>query len=402
MLIEFKIKNFLSFKDETRLLMTSVKTFKENPEAIITTKRSFNLLKTAAIFGANAAGKSNLIWAMFAMTRTIFNSFSNSLKKREDRDDAIFQFLLNSATEKANIMFELSFIIDNVIFRYGFEINDFEIRKEWLYRKVDREVPLFVREGQQFDINQEFFSEGEKYKSQVNPNVLFLSLLSQNNQPIAGQIFLFFTKINVISGLHANYQKFTAKLLRQDTNFKNWAAQVLKYLEIANIEPGDKEDDIVTIHRRYDGNNMFSEAIPMSAGLESEGTRQLIHILGPIYDTLRSGSILFIDEFGCKLHPNLTKKLIELFHQHNKNNAQIIFSSLDPTLMGSTLFRRDQIWFVEKDQFGVSSLYSLSDFSAKALRSSGSLDRKYLNNEFGAADTLEITDKITELLYEKV
>ncbi len=94
MLIEFKFKNFLSFKDETRLLMTSVKTFKENPEAIITTKRPFDLLKTAAIFGANAAGKSNLIWAMFAMTRTIFNSFSNSLKKKEDREDAIFQFLL--------------------------------------------------------------------------------------------------------------------------------------------------------------------------------------------------------------------------------------------------------------------------------------------------------------------
>lgn len=401
MLIEFKFKNFLSFKDETRLLLTTVKTFKENPDAIIPTTRPFDLLKTAAIFGANAAGKSNLIFAMAAMLQTIRDSFSNSLKKKEEREDAIFQFLLNSASEKANIMFEVSFIVDNTIFRYGFEINDFEIKKEWLYRKIDREVPLFIRENQQFDINQESFSEGERYKSQVNSNVLFLSLLSQNNQPISGQIFLFFTKINVISGLHASYQKYTVRLLRQDNNFKNWAAQVLKYLEIANIEPGEKDDEFVAIHRKYDGSNLFSEAIPMRSALESEGTRQLIHILGPIYDTLREGAILFIDEFGCKLHPNLTRKLIDLFHQHNKNNAQIIFSSLDSTLMDNSLFRRDQIWFVEKDQFGVSSLYSLSEFSKKALRNSAALDRKYLNNEFGAADTLEITDKITELLYEK-
>ncbi len=401
MLIEFKFKNFLSFKDETRLLLTTVKTFKENPDAVIVSKRPIDLLKTAAIFGANAAGKSNLIFAMSAMLRTVSDSFSNSLKKKEERQDIIFQFLLNSVSEKENSMFEVSFIIDNTIFRYGFEINDFEIRKEWLYRKVDREVPLFVREGQQFDINQESFSEGEKYKSQVNPNVLFLSLLAQNNQPISVQVFNFFSKINVISGLHASYQKYTARLLRQDNNFKNWAAQVLKYLEIANIEPGEKDDDFIAIHRKYDGSNLFSEAIPMSSALESEGTRQLIHILGPIYDTLRGGAILFIDEFGCKLHPNLTKKLIELFHQHNKNNAQVIFSSLDPTLMDSSLFRKDQIWFVEKDQFGVSSLYSLSDFSKKALRNSAALDRKYLNNEFGAADTLEITDKITELLYEE-
>jgi len=401
MLIEFKFRNFLSFKDETSLLMTTVKSFKDNPLNIIPTNRQFELLKSAAIFGANAAGKSNLLGAMALMCRTIFTSFSNSLLKKEERDEERFQFLLNTSSENANVMFEASFLIQDTIFRYGFEINDYDIKKEWLYRKIDREVSLFSRDEQKFEINQESFSEGEKYKTEVNPNVLFLSHLSQNNQPISRQVFSFFVGINVISGLHINYQKFTARLLAQNSHFKNWAAEVLKYLEISNIEAGEKDDEIITFHRKYNENNLFLEAVPFHPTAESDGTRQLIHILGPIYDTLRNRRILFIDEFDCKLHPNLTKKLIEFFHQFNLNNAQIIFSTLDPGLMNSKLLRRDQIWFVEKDQFGVSSLYSLSDFSAKAVRNSSPYDKMYLNNEFGAADGLEITDKLTELLYEQ-
>ncbi|HEV2482780.1 MAG TPA: ATP-binding protein [Puia sp.] len=401
MLIEFKVKNFLSFKEETRLLLTNVKSFKENPGSLIRTKRPFDLLKTIGIFGANAAGKSNLITAMNVMRRTIFNSFSDSLKKKEERDDERMQFALSSATDQANVLFEASFLIENIIFRYGFEINDYEIKKEWLYRKIDREVPLFIRENQSFEINQESFAEGEKFKKEVNSNVLFLSHLAQYNQPVSRQVYIFFDKINIISGLHANYHRYTARLLKQNANFKNWAAEVLKYLEIVNIEAGEKDEEIVTYHRKYDENNLFLEAVPIDVSLESDGTKQLIHILGPIYQTLRNGDILFIDEFGCKLHPNLTKKLIELFHRFNVKNAQIIFSSLDPSLIDGYVLRRDQIWFVQKDQFGVSSLYSLSDFSAQAVRSSSSYEKKYLKNEFGAADTLEITDKITELLYEQ-
>ncbi|HWK07270.1 MAG TPA: ATP-binding protein [Puia sp.] len=403
MIIEFKFRNFCSFKDETHLLMTSVKSFKDHLNTnVIKTNRDFDLLKTAAIYGSNAAGKSNLIKAISGMNWIIFSSFRNSLLKEEEKLDQNFQFKLNSSSEKDNVMFEVSFILESILYRYGFEINGFEIKKEWLFRKIEREVPLFTREEQEFEINQESFIEGEKYKTEVNSNVLFLSHLSQNNQVISKQILGFFAKINVISGLHEQYyQKYTAKLLGEDNNFKNWAASVLKYLEISNIEAGEKDDEIITYHRKYDKNNLFLEAVPFDKMMESDGTKKLIHILGPIYDTLRRGRILFFDEFDSKLHPNLTRKLIEFFHRFNLNNAQIIFSALDPGLMDNSIFRRDQIWFVEKDQFGVSKLYSLSDFSAKAVRNSSAYDKKYLQNEFGAADTLDITDKITELLYEQ-
>ena len=96
--------------------------------------------------------------------------------------------------------------------------------------------------------------------------------------------------------------------------------------------------------------------------MESEGTKKLIHILGPIYDTLRKGKILFIDEFNSKLHTNLSKKLLTFFNSLNKRNAQIVFSGHDTNLLDKNLLRRDQIWFIDKDQFGASELYSLSEF----------------------------------------
>ncbi|MFD1257784.1 ATP/GTP-binding protein [Mucilaginibacter terrae] len=401
MLIEFKFKNLYSFKDEVSFLMTRVKSFKEHLNSnIIHTGREFDLLKTAAIYGSNGAGKSNFFSAMGAMINIITNSFSDSLKKENEKSDRNFQFKLNSVTEKSNSMFEISFIKNEIIYRYGFEIFGHKINREWLYRKQEREILLFSREGQEFEINNESFPEGEKYKDEVNDNVLFLSHLAQYNQKNSKKVLEWFDNLNVISGLHEEFHKgFTADLLRTDSNFKKWAASVLKYLEISNIEAGEKDGEIITYHNKYDGNNLLIEAIPFQSKMESDGTVKLIHILGPIYDTLRSGSILFIDEFDSKLHPNLTKKLVSFFQEFNLRNAQFIISGQNTNILDKKLLRRDQIWFIEKDQFGSSSLYSLSDFNSDAVRNSSAYDKKYLDNNFGAADALNITSKVTDLLY---
>lgn len=402
MLIELKFRNFLSFKDEARFLMTSVKSFKEHLTTnIIETDREFDLLKTAAIYGKNGGGKSNFINVINTMSSVVFNSYSNSLRNDVVKPDQDSQFKLNSKTEKANTMYEVSFLLNSTIYRYGFEINGYEIKKEWLYRKNDREVNLFIREGADFEINSESFSEGEKYKSDVNSNVLFISHLSQNNQPISRLVFRWFKNVNVMRGLYElYYEKLTAQLLVEDIHFKNWAASALKYLEISNIEAGEKDGEIITYHNKYDENNLLIDTIPFKTDKESEGTQKLILILGPIYDTIRNGRILFIDEFDSKLHPNLSKRLIDLFHKFNKNGAQIIFSCNDTNLLDKDIFRRDQIWFVDKDQFGASELYSLSEFDAKILRNTSAFDKKYLQNVFGGADSLEISTNLITLLYE--
>lgn len=401
MIIEIKFRNFLSFKDETCFLMTRVNSFKEHLDSnVIKVDREFELLKVSAIYGANGSGKSNFINAMHAMSYFVFNSFSNSLKKEEEKSLQNFSFKLNSQTEKADTMFEVSFLENSIIYRYGFEINNNEIKKEWLFRKNEREVNLFTRDNGNFNINLESFQEGEKYKNDVNSNVLLISHLAQNNQSIARTVFGWFSKVNVISGLYdLNYNKFTATLLETDLNFKKWASVALKYLEITNIEAGEKEGEIITYHNKYDENNLLIDSVAFNSKIESDGTKKLIHILGPIYDTLKLGRVLFIDEFDSKLHPALSKKLIELFQKFNINGAQLVFSAHDTTLLDKNLFRRDQIWFVEKDQFGASSLYSLSEFDAKTVRNTSAFDKKYLANEFGAADSLEISKNLMDLLY---
>jgi AAA15 family ATPase/GTPase len=403
MLIEFKTKNFYSFKEEISFLMTRVNSFKEHLETnIIRTQRDdIELLKTAAIYGANGSGKSNFLGGIAHMSSIIYNSFSDSLKKEEEINFENFNFKLNTETEKANTMFEVSFLEGSTIFRYGFETIDRIIKKEWLYKKVDREVLLFSREGEKFQINKESFSEGEQFKKTVNKNVLFISHLAQNNQKIASTVFRWFANLNVLSGIHdANYDKFTAKLLKSDPKFKKWASLMLKYLEISNIEAGENEGEVRTFHNRYDENNILVDSVQFTKYMESDGTLKLIHSLGPIYDTLKLGRVLFIDEFDSKLHPNLTKKLIKLFHDFNRSNAQLVFSAQDASLMDKDIFRRDQIWFTEKDQFGASSLFSLSEFDSNTVRNTSAFNKKYLANEFGAADTIELNNKIMDVLYE--
>lgn len=402
MLIELKFRNYLSFKDETRFLMTRVNSFKEHIETnVFKVGRNIELLKTATVFGANGSGKTSFILAMRTMSGIIFNSFSESLKKEEEKTIQNFAFKLNSETEKSNTMFEVSFIEDSIIYRYGFEIINYQIKNEWLFKKEEREVNLFTREGADFTINQDSFKEGEKYKNDVNSNVLLISHLAQNNQPVARIIFNWFAKINVISGIYdTNYNKFTANLLKSDTNFKKWASIVLKYLEVTNVEAGENDGEIITYHNKYDSNNLLIDSVQFSSEMESDGTKKLIHILGPLYDTLKFGRVLFIDEFDSKLHPNLSIRLIELFQKFNKNGAQLIFSAHDSNLLDKNLLRRDQIWFAEKDQFGASSIYSLSEFDAKTVRNTSAFDKKYLANKFGGADTMEINNKLIELLYE--
>ena len=402
MLIELKFRNFLSFKDETSFLMTSVKSFKEHIETnIIKTDREFDLLKSAAVYGANAGGKSNFIRFMYMFKFIVSNSYSNSLLEEEKRMGLDFNFRLNSNSLIGNAMYEASFLIGSDIYRYGFEINGFEIKKEWLYYRVEKEVLLFNREMQNFEVNSELFAEGDKYKTEINSNVLFLSHLAQNNQKVSRKIFSWFSNIDVITGLHEKqYEQITGRLLEKDSNFKKWLASSLKYLEISNIEAEEHEGKIITYHNNYDENNLLIGVVPFQIFSESDGTQKLIHILGQIYNTLKRGKILFIDEFDSKLHPNLSKKLIEFFHKFNKKNAQIIISGHDSNLLDKAIYRRDQIWFVDKNQFGASELYSLSEFDAKTVRNTSAFDKKYLQNIFGAADTLDITDTLIDLLYE--
>jgi AAA15 family ATPase/GTPase len=402
MIIEFKFKNFMSYKDETTINMTSVKSFKElkNSNVITKVNSNFNLLKSAAIFGSNGGGKSNFIEAILFMKDVFHNSYLESLKKEEERGRKDYYFKLNTITEKKPTTFEISFIVNNIIYRYGFEIFGFEIISEWLYKKNEVETYLFKRNRQNFEINKSSFTDGLKYKDSVNSNVLFISYLAQNNSKDIQPVQFFFKRLNVLSGLDdKTHNNVTKVLYNVDSNFKTWLSLALRFLEITKVGV-TKDDNIVTYHNKFDENDFIVDSIPFNLEEdESQGTKKIVFLLGAIYDTLVGGKVLFIDELDSKLHPNLTKKLLDFFQKFNKNNAQFIFTSHDANLLNKDILRRDQIWFVDRNKFGASELYSLSDFDASVVRSTSDFRKKYLDNSFGAAETINITDDLIELMY---
>lgn len=400
MLIEFRFRNFASYKDETILNLSRIKAFKELISSnTIKTSKSIDLLKTTAIYGSNGGGKSNFIEAMAFMKDVIHNSFSESLKKDEDRGRKDYYFKLSTLTENKPTLFEVSFIKNEIIYRYGFEIIGFEIVSEWLYKKLEVETLLFERKFQDYKINSKGFPEGNKHKNEVNSNVLLLSYLAQNNAKEGSTIFEWFSDLNVISGLDDDYHKNVTKtLLAKSQRFKTWLNLAVRFLEISNIE-SSKENNLIAYHNKYDENNVIVDSVSFDFEKdESAGTRKLIYLLGAIYDTLRVGRILFIDELDAKLHPNLSKKLIELFHKFNSNNAQFVFTAHDAVLLDKDIFRRDQIWFVDRNKFGSSELYPMSDFDSSVVRNTSDFKKKYLESTFGAAETINITNDLINLL----
>jgi AAA15 family ATPase/GTPase len=400
MLIEFKIKNFGSYKDENVINLSKVKSFRElEKHNNFKSSKGFDLLKTVAIFGSNAGGKTNFIEAMGCMSQIVHNSFSDSLKKDEDRPRSDFYFKLSSTTENTPTTFEVSFIKNDSIYRYGFEIKRHEIISEWLFKKNEVETQLFYRVGQDFKINNKGFPEGNKYKNQVNANVLFLSHLAQNNAKESTLIFEWYSQLNIISGLEDTYHKNVTKdLLNDSPQFKAWLNLAVRFLEISNIEVTE-EKNLITYHNKFDENNIIIGSIAFNLELdESAGTKKLIYLLGAIYDTLINGKILFIDELDAKLHPNLSRKILDFFHKFNFHNAQFIFTAHDALLLDKEIFRRDQIWFVDRNKFGVSELYPMSEFDASVVRNTSDFKKKYLDSVFGAAESITITKDLIGLL----
>ena len=431
MILEYNFRNVLSFKELNTFSMLGVNAFKEHEPDNVIYQNKFKILKSAAIYGGNASGKSNFVKSLNFMKYMVKNSFKNALS--DNKNLMIENFLLNNQSVKSPSLFEIVFYHKNVRYRYGFEIFNGEIINEWLYSTIHKkEVFLFERERQNFRINKSSFKEGINLESKTRKNVLFLSLVAQFNGEITNNVIDWFNNVNIISGIQdLGYSFYTIEKLRNDKNFKSWLSRILRSLEIANlsIEEIDLENEelekflkntnnkniinivntangvkskkiqILTWHNKFDENNLLIETIPFDFDRqESEGTKKFFYLLGPWYDTLKNGRILIVDELDSRLHTLLTKRLIELFHKYNKNRAQLIFTSHDSLLLDKNLFRRDQIWFVEKDQFGSSQLYSLADFKTKLVRKSSSFYKNYLEGKYGAITDIELTNNLMELL----
>lgn len=372
-----------------------------------------SLIKSAAIYGANASGKSNLIQAINFMRWFVLNSSSRTQITDEINVDG---FRLSTETINKPSFFEMVFVLNKKIYRYGFELDKKQVISEWLFYTPNiQENKYFERNKQKFNVLKRF-SEGQLLDSKTRPNALFLSVVAQFNGKASEQILRWFEKIDILSGIKDNTSDVYTLGLMEDENYREDILQLINKLDLGIndiktkkmtisldkfppeiLEAFARRDgkvineletlsslDIKTIHYKYDSHGTIDsiEEFYLDEN-ESEGTKKLFAFVGPILHTLREGDILFIDELDARLHPLITKTLVELFNssETNPNNAQLIFTIHNTNLLTKKLFRQDQIWFVEKDQYGATDLYSLVEYK---LSNDIIFEGDYIKGRYGA------------------
>lgn len=412
MIIEFTVGNFLSFKDRKTLSLeaTNITEYKES----VFNLSKYKLLKSIVLYGANSSGKSNLIKAMSVMRNIVMTS----IEKTSVSKNKVIPFLLSTETEKLPSFFEVVFILGKIRYRYGFELDSIIIHGEWLFKLANnKEIPLFIREKDGIGITKDF-PEGIGLEDKTRDNALFLTVADQFNGEISGEIMKWFNNWVVISGLnHDDYRSLTFSLLEKNKSKEQLLAFYMNldlgFLELKikkekfkrSFLPEDLPSEILeeiisdlqdktiatisTMHKKFDGEgNQIGVSDFDLKEQESSGTNKLIDISGPIFDTLISGGVLVIDELDAKLHPLMTAAITNLFNSttFNLKNAQLIFATHDTNLLSYGKFRRDQIYFIEKDKFETSDLYSLIEYKEEGvkIRKDRSFEKDYINGRYGA------------------
>jgi hypothetical protein len=412
MLIEFTVGNFKSFRDKTTFSMIAANLTSEDPaldtDNVIPVSKNLSLLKSAALYGANASGKSNLGIALRFMRDFVHASAREAITPVEA---GLEPFLLDWQTRSRPSFFETVFLLEGRQYRYGFEVDKAQVVSEWLFHvpKI-KEVALFVREGQEISVRPGF-KEGKDLEARTRKDALFLSVTALFNGVVAQRVQVWFDNFAIETGLQDDrFREFTVDCLR-DPKQREVILDFVRKLDLGVEEiivPDSLSAEMLPKHWSDDAKGKFLAEMPQeiyirhfiaaSVGAiadpnnyvlldldkqESQGTRKLVSMAGPLWSILRYGHVLFVDELDARLHPLMTRRIIELFHSPltNPNGAQLIFATHDTNLLDKTLFRRDQIWFAEKDRQGATHLASLAEYR---VRSDAAFEKQYLEGRYGA------------------
>ena len=422
MLIQFKIKNFKSFRDETILDMSAADITEFNQHVIeFGTEK---ILPVTAIFGANASGKSNVIQAFQFMRRYVLNSSryieDASSQTPTDTIKPPF-FALDENSKKAGSTFETYFTMAKksrgIIYDYGFVVGKNGVEEEWLKKKSktsrDDYQFVFYRNDKELDlsgINQKF---KENIKVSLSKNVLVLSLGAVLHIPELLQVRNWFAAADIldfgIPRLNYYYSKHMPYGFREDKAVQQKVADFLamfddsiKGFRVTPIENEEHAVQIETIHRTVDGKNMVY--LPFSQ--ESAGTLKMFALYPFLAAAMNTGGVLFIDELDSRLHPLLVRAILLMFTDQgrNSNHAQLIFTTHDAWQLNRNNLRRDEIWFTEKTDEGISSLYSLADFvdeNGDKIRKDENYEKNYLLGKYGAVPELSTYEGFMEKNHEK-
>lgn len=408
MLLMFKVKNYTSFKNESILDMRAT-AYVQHPTHVIHVNDKLGLLKTTALYGANASGKSNLISAMFFFEQYIFSQFINKNENEDFESNEIGMKMklepfdlsddINDASE-----FDIIFLHNDKQIQYGFECTPKEVLNEWLF--ID-DKKVFERTGTELSFGNKYQKMLGDYKK-LPAKRLYIAVLEyfldeEAKEVILGDFISFFTEeYNVyteilfessVKGL-AGMVGLSKKLVSNKT-YREKVEHYLRLIDVGikrldvqtetifNERTGEKKKEKVvrTVHNIYDetgniiGENFFD------LRQESTGTLRFLAYIQNIIEMISKGGVFIIDEMSARLHPLLTKLIVDIFCSSQNKKAQLIFTTHDISLLNSNQFRRDEVVFVDKNERGESSLYALSDLK---VREDATFNKDYLQGKYGA------------------
>jgi AAA15 family ATPase/GTPase len=414
MLIEFRVENFLSFEEMATLSMVATPDKEHEENNVLQKGDKLRLLKSAAIYGANSAGKSNLIKAMAFMS--IFVSYGPRMSKKGRIPD--FSFKLDKKDQQKPSFFEVTFLQNEKRFRYGFELSGNKVVSEWLfYTPTIREAILFTRDQKDGVVIGPSFKEARGLEAKPKDNQLFLNTVSgyNNEHSVSEGIVDWFRNLDVTESLDTRFYlgKILHLLDEHGDIYKEKMRSFLQKLDVledfevrhtGHVEEfpddmpeavqaylkSDGDEPVIIVKRKvYDNGKVVGLHEFDLLDDESEGTQKLFTLAGFFLDTLEHGGTLVVDELESNLHPLITRKVIELFNsaKDNPHGAQLVFATHDTNLLSNRLFRRDQIWFVEKNRQGASCLFSLAEYKEDGLRKArkdASFEKDYVLGRYGA------------------
>lgn len=417
MLIQFSFKNFKSFREEAILDLSATK-MTEFSDRVVSIGNE-RILPVAAIYGANASGKSNIYTAFAYMSNYVAESFKYGDEEEKFDEFRPTPFLFDSTSADAESSFEVYFTLpedsSERIYNYGFCIDKTGITEEWLNYKAKtarKYRTVFYRGTQEDELDLSGFPKSSRDNIQValEKQVLIISLGAKlkiskckairdwfmvNAFADFGNPFTnFFLSKRLPKGFvedHSVQQKVIEYFASFDEHIKDFR------IEKVPQEAESKEElyKINALHQMIDSDEMAE--IPL--GMESAGTLKMFALYPELQDVLEQGSVFFIDELNARLHPLLVRNFLLTFlnPEINKNHAQLIFTTHDTWQLSNQLLRRDEIWFVDKDENGISALYSLADFvdtDGSRIRKDESYEKNYLIGKYGAIPNLKKIDMV--------
>ena len=411
MLIEFSVENFLSFRE-----LASLSLVKGQGNELISSNvinhsvpSTPSLLRSAAIYGPNAAGKSNFIEAMQFMTRLVLKSATET---QSGDSLSVKPFLLDEDSASNPSVFEMHFTNNNVRYQYGFSVTSERVTEEWLFAYPKGRPQRWI--DRQYDHNNEEYVWGKMHKlagrkqlwqDSTRPNALFLSTAIQLNCQQLQPVFNWFSENFHVLGAERLKPGFSVNLCEHE-EMKNMIMNFLRAADVGidDIEleqekfdtgllPNELPEQLKSqLKKEFKGEmpvnvktthlKNINEKVIFDLSDESDGTQKIFALSGNWIDALMNDHVLAVDELHEHLHPLILKFLVKLFHDNNSGNAQLVFTTHDTSVLDSDTLRRDQIWFCEKNKSQATDFFPLTDFRPR--KRVENLERRYLTGRYGA------------------